>query len=215
MEYNKYDRECSKLPLSFKNLNRKVRNALVNHHIEMSGKRCVDIDVANCHPKVFLQLLEKRGVPSDRDLVVKYVNERKRILEEVQTVYSCSRDTAKSLLLALINFGTVKSEMLDAMMLAWHVVDMIGHKVIRAGDQYYGYSGSTNMSSGSVNEIVAQQLVHEDNLIFIGVSPVKGKEITRNLRCSSHMKVAIPYVPPYIPLNNDFLVTTGAKIPEY
>eukprot|EP00873_Tetraselmis_striata_P007814 jgi/Tetstr1/428078/TSEL_018133.t1 len=69
---NEYSREYSKLPLSFPNLNRTIRNALVNHHIEMPGKRCVDIDVATCHPKVFVQLLEKRGVRSDRDLIVKY-----------------------------------------------------------------------------------------------------------------------------------------------
>eukprot|EP00873_Tetraselmis_striata_P003443 jgi/Tetstr1/423707/TSEL_014341.t1 len=105
---NEYGREYSKLPLSFQNLNRKIRNALVNHHIQMSGKRCEDIDVANCHPKVSVQLLEKRGVRSDHDLIVKYVNERKRILEEVQTVYLCNHDTAKSLLLSLTNFGTVK-----------------------------------------------------------------------------------------------------------
>eukprot|EP00873_Tetraselmis_striata_P001306 jgi/Tetstr1/421570/TSEL_012514.t1 len=37
--------------------------------------------------------------------------------------------------------------------------------------------------------------------------PVKGKEIIRILGCSSHLKAAIPYFPPYIPLNNDFLVT--------
>eukprot|EP00873_Tetraselmis_striata_P001305 jgi/Tetstr1/421569/TSEL_012513.t1 len=308
----------------------------------MSGKRCVDVDVANCHPKVFVQLLEKRGVRSDHDLIVKYVNERKRILEEVHTVYSCNRDTAKSPLLALINFGTVnswpwinkvalppgaeatdihrfpenyykqfvacvselmtimpelelaareplgmpydfdddvgdahlsdelklrkrfvhnllskaennvlqaaleyivrthksarviskmfddciieddivckhvkrhvmlrtgyvidfevkpfvsplciptgvdpmdvedkagdvpKGKTLDDMVLARRVVDMMGDKVIRAGDQYYGYNGNTNMwSAGSVYEIVAQQRVHDDNLIFIGVCPVE------------------------------------------
>eukprot|EP00873_Tetraselmis_striata_P008379 jgi/Tetstr1/428643/TSEL_018631.t1 len=353
---NEYGREYSKLPLSFQNLNRKIRNALVNHHIEMS----------------------ERGVRSDHDLILKYVNERKRILEEVQTVYSCDRDTAKSLLLALINFGTVKgwawinkvalppgaettdihrflenyykqfvacvSELmtimpelvlaareslgmpceydddvgdehlsdklklqkrfvhimlsdaennvlqaaleyivrthksarviskmfdgciveceddiaceqikrhvmlrtgfvldfevkpfvspfriptdldpmdvddktnntpkgktLDDMVPAKHIVDMIGDKVIRAGDQYYGYNGNSNMwSPGSVNEIVAQQLVHGRNLIFTGVCPISRKDTVRNLGYSSHLRATIPCIPPYILPNNEFLVT--------
>jgi biotin operon repressor len=103
-----YGREYALLPISFQNLNRKIRNALVNHYIVTSGNLVVDIDVVNCHPELFLQLLEKHQIQSDRDLIAKYVSNRKAILEEVQRVYSCDRDTAKSLLLALINFGTVK-----------------------------------------------------------------------------------------------------------
>eukprot|EP00873_Tetraselmis_striata_P003442 jgi/Tetstr1/423706/TSEL_014340.t1 len=63
-----------------------------------------------------------------------------------------------------------KGETLDDIVLVRHVVDMIGDKVIRAGDQYYGYNGNPNMWS------------------------------------SGHLKAAIPYVLPYIPMNNDFLV---------
>eukprot|EP00873_Tetraselmis_striata_P007825 jgi/Tetstr1/428089/TSEL_018144.t1 len=183
---NEYGREYSKLPLSFPNLNRKIRNALVNHHIEMSGKRCVDIDVATCHPKVFVQLLEKRGVRSDRDLIVKYVNELKRIPEEVHSVCSCDRDTAKSLLLALINFGTVKGW-------AW-----INKVALPPGAE------TTDIHRFLENYYKSK---NEDNMLSIGICLVKGKGIMRNLGCSSYLKAAIPYIPPYIPLNNDFLVT--------
>lgn len=104
-----YGREYSTLPLSNQNLHRPFRNALVNHYIKTSGRRCVDIDVVNCHPAMFLQLLQKHNVSCSYDHIDTYVNQRKKILDEIQKAYKVEKDTAKCLLLALINFGTVKS----------------------------------------------------------------------------------------------------------
>ena len=103
-----YGRDYSKLPLSFQNLNRTIRNALVNHYMATSGKRCQDIDVVNCHPVVFLQLIEKHGVKFHHHIIARYVNERETIIEQVKAAYKVDRDTAKALLLALMNYGSVK-----------------------------------------------------------------------------------------------------------
>ena len=103
-----FGREYAKRSLSFQNLNRGIRNALVNFYIATSGKKCVDIDIVNCHPELFLQLLKIHEVKADHDKVAEYVRRRDEILEEIKQAYAVDRDTAKCLLLALINFGGVK-----------------------------------------------------------------------------------------------------------
>eukprot|EP00873_Tetraselmis_striata_P035065 jgi/Tetstr1/455329/TSEL_042164.t1 len=103
---NTYGRDYTSLPLSIQNLHRPIRNAMLNYYMETSGKRCVDIDIVNCHPVLLLQLIEQHKVQAKYDTIVTYVNDRKGILESAQRDFNCNRDNAKSLLLSLINCGT-------------------------------------------------------------------------------------------------------------
>ena len=61
-----------------------------------------DIDIANCHPVLVLQLVHGRCAPNLR----RYVEEREGTLREIRDYYECDRCAAKVLVLRLLNGGS-------------------------------------------------------------------------------------------------------------
>eukprot|EP00873_Tetraselmis_striata_P000214 jgi/Tetstr1/420478/TSEL_011591.t1 len=102
-----HGRDYSSLPLSFQNLHRPIRNALVNHYIKTSGKRVVDIDVVNAHPVMFIQLCERYDIDADFSAIERYIAHRKPVLDMIQRDFGCDYEKAKMLPLAVFNYGDV------------------------------------------------------------------------------------------------------------
>lgn len=103
-----HGRDYSSLPMSFQNLHRPIRNALVNHYIATSGKRVVDIDVVNAHPVMFIQLCDRYDVEADMSAIERYITHRKPILDMIQRDFGCDYEKAKMLPLAVFNYGDIK-----------------------------------------------------------------------------------------------------------
>lgn len=104
-----HGRDYSSLPLSFQNLHRPIRNALVNHYIATSGKRVVDIDVVNAHPVMFMQLCDRYDVEAGMSTIERYITHRRPILDMIQRDFGCDYEKAKMLPLAVFNYGDMKS----------------------------------------------------------------------------------------------------------
>eukprot|EP00873_Tetraselmis_striata_P034700 jgi/Tetstr1/454964/TSEL_041825.t1 len=100
-----HGRDYSCMPLSFQNLHRPIRNALINHYMQTSGKRVVDIDVVNAHPEMFVQLCDRYDVESDFSSIQRYITHRKAVVDMIQRDYGCDYEQAKSLPLAILNYG--------------------------------------------------------------------------------------------------------------
>jgi P4 family phage/plasmid primase-like protien len=69
----------------------------------------VDIDVANCHPTMLLQLCQKYDI--DCKSLMGYVENRDAVLNGVMGYYDVTRDIAKNLFIRLLYFGSVKTWM--------------------------------------------------------------------------------------------------------
>ena len=100
-----HGRDYSSLPLSFQNLHRPIRNALINHYIATSGNRVVDIDVVNCHPEMFIQLCDRYHVEADFTAIERYITSRQSVLDMTQRDFGCDYEQAKALPLAVFNCG--------------------------------------------------------------------------------------------------------------
>ena len=66
-----------------------------------------DIDIENCHPVLFLQIAKEIYNITCPNLE-KYINDRKTILNEIQTFYGVDRDQAKNLIISLLYGGSFK-----------------------------------------------------------------------------------------------------------
>lgn len=72
----------------------------------IAGHLYHDIDVANCHPKILLDVAKKMGV--DVPALMQYVEDREPMLRSLMAHYGCSRCTCKVLILRMLNGGGVK-----------------------------------------------------------------------------------------------------------
>jgi hypothetical protein len=71
---------------------------------------------------------------------------------------------------------------LDDKALAKNIVDRVSTNAIRAGDTTNGYNGVSHMwTKGKIADIIPQQIVTLDNLVFKGIDPATGKEVVENL----------------------------------
>lgn len=62
-----------------------------------------DIDMVNCQPNILKQMCEKKCIPCDA--LSHYVNRRDECLAEVISIWGCTKDDAKKMILAMINNG--------------------------------------------------------------------------------------------------------------
>jgi hypothetical protein len=102
----------------------------------------------------------------------------------------------------------IPCEPLDDKTLAKKVVDMVGSNVIQAGDTTYGYNGVSHLwTKGKIADIIPQQIVTLDKLVFKGTDPATGKVVVRNLGASRTMSANKMFIPVYIPYSEDFLTS--------
>jgi hypothetical protein len=78
-------------------LRREIRNSLFYHNM-------VDIDVDNCHPELCNQLCIANGIQNK--YLNEYVTNRSQLLVDVQKRYNVDRDSAKTLFIILLYFGS-------------------------------------------------------------------------------------------------------------
>jgi hypothetical protein len=78
-------------------LRREIRGTIFN-------KNYIDIDIANCHPAISLQLAKALNLECSN--LEYYVENRNEVLELVQKTYNVNRDIAKNLFIRLLYSGT-------------------------------------------------------------------------------------------------------------
>jgi hypothetical protein len=102
----------------------------------------------------------------------------------------------------------IPCEPLDDKALAKKVVDLVGSNVIRAGDTTYGYNCVSHLwTKGKIADIIPQQIVTLDKLVFKGIDPATGKMVVQNLGASRIVSAINMLIPAYIPYSEDFLTS--------
>ena len=94
---NKYGRVFPKKSLGAVGIRRELRGTLFNNNM-------VDIDIENCHPELSNQICEANGIQNK--YLNKYVTQRPELLLEIQNAYNVDRDSAKTLFIMLLYFGS-------------------------------------------------------------------------------------------------------------
>lgn len=81
---------------SLQNLSRQFRHTIAKEFYD-------DIDIDNCHPKLFEQLCDRYGLAHKH--LSYYNNNRAKCLQELMSTQKCSKDEAKMKMLSLLNGG--------------------------------------------------------------------------------------------------------------
>ena len=95
-----YGRVYPQKSLSLCSIRRQLRHTLAKDEY-------VDVDIDNAHPVILMQLCEKNKI--ECEYLTKYVNNRKKYLQEVMDTYGVDRDQAKQLFIRLAYFGTFEA----------------------------------------------------------------------------------------------------------
>lgn len=94
-------RFCADGALSGQNMSRQVRHTIFGH-------LAWDVDIANCHPVIALQLCQRHGI--DTPILKRYIENRKECLQTIMTDLKITRDEAKREFLRALNGGRMKDE---------------------------------------------------------------------------------------------------------
>ena len=86
--------------ISLGTLYRRVRHTLCKDYY-------VDVDIINCQPTILYGVLSNNNIESK--YLDYYINNRDQIFNNIMINYSCKKDTAKEVIIALINGGSKKS----------------------------------------------------------------------------------------------------------
>eukprot|EP00798_Chlamydomonas_sp_ICE-L_P009254 gene9254-16403_t len=73
----------------------------------LANKYYWDVDIVNCLPSLFKQLLDSADIPCP--MLEKYVLHREECMDEIMKMSGVTRDQAKNLLIRLIYFGSIDS----------------------------------------------------------------------------------------------------------
>ena len=71
----------------------------------LGQEKYIDIDIANCHPVLLVQLCDKFNIPCDE--IRHYVNNRDDCLNRVMDLFACSKESAKNLFIRLMYGGSI------------------------------------------------------------------------------------------------------------
>ena len=93
----KYGRVFPAKSLGAVGIRRELRGTLFNNNM-------VDIDIENCHPELSNQICEANGLKNK--YLNRYVKNRPELLQQIQEQYSVDRDSAKTLFIMLLYFGS-------------------------------------------------------------------------------------------------------------
>jgi hypothetical protein len=96
-EYIAFGRVNPEKALGLFNIRREIRQTLCKDYL-------IDIDIDNAHPSILYQLCKMYDI--DTDKLEDYVKDRANKLKEVQELYKCSKDEAKTLYIILLYFGS-------------------------------------------------------------------------------------------------------------
>ena len=96
-EYIPYGRVNPQNALGLFNIRREIRQTLCKDYL-------CDIDIENAHPSILLQLCNMYDIECDK--LEDYVLNRQEKLNEIMTLYKCSKDDAKTLFIILLYYGS-------------------------------------------------------------------------------------------------------------
>lgn len=96
-EYIPYGRVNPQNALGLYNIRREIRQTLCKDYL-------IDIDIVNAHPSILLQLCNMYDIDADR--LEEYVFNRQEKLDEIMSLYKCSKDDAKTLFIILLYYGS-------------------------------------------------------------------------------------------------------------
>ena len=94
---SKYGRVFPARSLGAVGIRRELRGTLFNNNM-------VDIDIENCHPELSNQICQANGIQNK--YLNKYVTQRPELLLDIQNTYNVDRDSAKTLFIMLLYFGS-------------------------------------------------------------------------------------------------------------
>jgi hypothetical protein len=77
----------------------------------LAAGRFIDFDIENCHPMIKLQILQKNNLPHTE--LLKYCTNRDVFFKDIMEAYNCTRDQAKTLMIAYLNGGTMQGWLED------------------------------------------------------------------------------------------------------
>jgi phage/plasmid-associated DNA primase len=95
-----FGRRYSQIPGSIQYMKSDLRHTLTHKIYD-------DIDTVNAQPVILSQLLKKNNILSP--ILDKYINEREKILEEIQQGLECPRSVSKDLIISLIYGSSLQS----------------------------------------------------------------------------------------------------------
>jgi hypothetical protein len=119
------------------NLRREIRGTIFSRSYK-------DIDIVNCHPNIYYQIAKVLRVKCP--VLKRYVEQRDQILEEVQSHYGVSRDTAKQLFIRLLYLGgfqswakdnNIKKAELDMIRSIKYELLLIGDEIVKHNHQLF------------------------------------------------------------------------------
>ena len=94
---SKYGRVFPARSLGAVGIRRELRGTLFNNNM-------IDIDIENCHPELSNQICQANGIQNK--YLNKYVTQRPELLLDIQNTYNVDRDSAKTLFIMLLYFGS-------------------------------------------------------------------------------------------------------------
>ena len=99
-KYNYFGRVYCKEHMGAISLRKEIRGTIF-------GDIYTDIDIANCHPSLFLQIAQMYEI--DCPELTNYVTNRKQVLTEVMDHYKINRDQAKNLFIVILYGGRIST----------------------------------------------------------------------------------------------------------
>lgn len=96
-EYIAYGRVNPQNGIGLHNLRKEIRQTLCKDYF-------IDIDLINAQPSILLQLCKMHDIDADR--LEEYVFNRQEKLDEIMSLYKCSKDDAKTLFIILLYYGS-------------------------------------------------------------------------------------------------------------
>jgi P4 family phage/plasmid primase-like protien len=87
--------------LSMCTLRRQVRQTIAK--VKKDYPMYIDIDVKNCHPEIVYQYMKNNEI--ECKILKEYINNRSKVLEEIQKEYNVSYEQSKNLMIRLLYFG--------------------------------------------------------------------------------------------------------------
>lgn len=122
-----------------------------------------DIDQVNSHPTILNQLLNKNGLKSL--LLEKYLNKREKYLSKIMIEENCSRDKAKTKVIAIIN-GCNKKKGLKLKLLQKELKPLLGVLILKPEFKYIYDNVLKNYKINIIGKTISRILqVIENNIL--------------------------------------------------
>ena len=149
---------------------------------------CIDIDIDNCHPQILAQLCVRYGILHD---VIKFYNtNREACLKSIQDHLKVDRDSAKRMILSLLNGGVIREQLPEELNWIYEYEDEMNRirKQILAIDKYKHFLASSrrlknqgyNVEGTAINYVF---LEHEHQILSSMIQTAESRSINIRALC--------------------------------